>query len=255
MLTLIAAVRRRPGMTHRAFVHHLHHVHGPLAAAKPLGVRRYVQNHVFDASFGTEGDAAHLTEFGRDAVTELQFDDQDALAATMSDPYTREVIGPDGAHFNDMTSAVALLTRPAAVTPPPPPSPSPSPPESDGRVKVLHFLSRAEGVSLDHFTERSLGAHATALSRDEPHTKAVRAHVQHVRAPGAEQALRHFGGRDRHAYEGITALYYDSADEALTHFPAYERALREPSAEGGRFYDPSRSFALYCREVTIFEQP
>ncbi|MEU2265632.1 EthD domain-containing protein [Streptomyces olindensis] len=119
MLTLIAAVRRKPGMTHQAFVHYLHHVHGPLAAAKPLGVRRYVQNHVFDASFGSEGDAAHLTVFGRDAVTELQFHDKDALAATMSDPYTREVIGPDGAHFNDMPSALALLARPVAVTPPP----------------------------------------------------------------------------------------------------------------------------------------
>ncbi|CBG75983.1 MULTISPECIES: EthD domain-containing protein [Streptomyces] len=250
MLTLIAAVRRKPGMTHLAFVHHLHHVHGPLAAAKPLGVRRYVQNHVFDASFGAEGDAAHLAEFGRDAVTELQFDDQDALAVTMSDPYTREVIGPDGAHFNDMPSAVALLARPSANT-----SPPPSPPEADGRVKVLHFLSRAQGVSLDNFTERALGAHEAALSRDEPHTKAVRAHVHHVRVPGAEQALRHFGGQDRHAYEAVTALYYDSADEALTHFPAYERSLREPSAGSGRFYDPSRSFVLYCREVTIFEQP
>lgn len=248
MLTLIAAVRRKPGMTHHAFVHYLHHVHGPLAAAKPLGVRRYVQNHVFDASFGTEGDAAHLTEFGRDAVTELQFDDRDALAATMSDPYTREVIGPDGEHFNDMPSALALLARPVAVTPPPPS-------EADGRVKVLHFLSRADGVSLDDFTERSLGAHEIALSRDEPHTKAVRAHVQHVQVPGAEQALRHFGAQDQHVYEAVTALYYDSADEALTHFPAYERSLREPSTEGGHFYDPSRSFVLYCREVTIFEQP
>ncbi|MDX3520487.1 EthD domain-containing protein [Streptomyces scabiei] len=248
MLTLIAAVRRKPGMTHRAFVHYLHHVHGPLAAAKPLGVRRYVQNHVFDASFGTEGDAAHLTEFGRDAVTELQFDDKGALAATMSDPYTREVVGPDGAHFNDMPSALALLARPAAVTPPPPP-------EAGGQVKVLHFLSRADGVSLDDFTERSLGAHEAALPRDEPHVKAVRGHVQHVQVPGAEQALRHFGGQDQHGYEAVTALYYDSADEALTHFPAYERSLREPSAASGRFHDPSRSFVLYCREVTIFDQP
>ncbi|KUO09338.1 EthD domain-containing protein [Streptomyces sp. DSM 15324] len=248
MLTLIAAVRRKPGMTRQAFLHYLHHVHGPLSAAKPLGVRRYVQNHVFDASFGAEGDPAHLTVFGRDAVTELHFDDEDALAATMSDPYTREVIGPDGAHFNDMPSALALLARPAAATPPPPS-------EDDGRVKVLHFPSRAQGVSPDDFTARTLAAHQVALSRDEPHTKAVRAHVHHVRVPGAEQALRHFGGPDQQVYEVVTVLYYDSADEALTHFPAYERSLREPSAETGRFYDPSRSFALYCREVTIFEQP
>lgn len=67
--------------------------------------------------------------------------------------------------------------------------------------------------------------------------------------------LGHFGGAGQHAYEAVTALYYDSADQALTHFPAYERSLRKPSADGGRFHDPSRSFALYCRGVTIFEQP
>jgi len=248
MLTLIAAVRRKPGMTHQAFVHHLQHVHGPLSAAKPLGVRRYVQNHVFDASFGSAGDPAHLTEFGRDAVTELQFEDMGALAATMSDPYTREVIGPDGAHFSDLPTALALLTRPAASVPP-------SPSEDDGRVKVLHFLSRQEGLSLDHFTDRLRAAHEAALSQEDPHAKALRGHVQHVQVPGAESALRHFGGPDQHAYEAVTALYYDSADEALTHFPAYEQSLREPSTEAGAFYDPSRSFVLYCHEVTIFNRP
>ncbi|MDX2548905.1 EthD domain-containing protein [Streptomyces sp. WI04-05B] len=248
MLTLIAAVRRKPGMTRQAFAHYLRHVHGPLSAAKPLGVRRYVQNHVFDASFGSEEDLSYLTDFGRDAVTELQFDDLNALAATMSDPYTREVIGPDGAHFNDMPSALALPARPVAATPP-------APSEDDGRVKVLHFLSRADGVSPDDFTQRSLAAHEVALSQDEPHTKVILGNAQHVRVPGAEQALRHFGGARQPVYEAVTTLYYDSADEALTHFPAYERSLRELSAESGRFYDPSRSFVLYCREVTIFEQP
>ncbi|WP_234044941.1 hypothetical protein [Streptomyces adelaidensis] len=57
-------------------------------------------------------------------------------------------------------------------------------------------------------------------------------------------------------YEGVAALYYDSPEEALTHFPAYERSLRGHSTgTGGSFYDPSRSFALYSREVTIFHRP
>ncbi|MGW2621047.1 EthD domain-containing protein [Streptomyces sp. NPDC001500] len=142
-----------------------------------------------------------------------------------------------------MPSALALLARPAAITPPPPP-------EVEGRIKVLHFLSRADGVSPADFTERSLAAHEVALSRGEPHTEAVRGHVQHMQLPGAEPALRHFSGPDQRADEAVTALYYDSADEALTHFPAYERSLRKPSADGGRFHDPCRSFALYCREVT-----
>ncbi|MFF4655461.1 EthD domain-containing protein [Streptomyces sp. NPDC001381] len=246
MLTLIAAARRRPGMTHRAFLHHLHHVHGPLSAANPLRIRRYVQNHVFDASFGTEGDSAHLTEFGRDSVTELRFDDMEALAATMSDPYVREVIAPDGARFSDLPSALALLTRTEVLVPPP---------ASDGDaapVKVLHFVHAAQGLSRDDVVGRWRAAHEQVLAEGNSPAKAVRGCAQHRQVPGDERALRHFGAEDEPPYAGVTALYYDSEDEALTHFPSYERALRERSDETGGFYDPSRSFVLYSREVTIF---
>ena len=247
MLNLIAAVRRKPGMTHRAFLRYVHDVHGSLAAAKPLQIRRYLQNHVFDSSFGSEEDPAYVTDFGRDNVTELHFEDMEALAATMSHPYSREVIGPDGANFNDLPSAVALLTTPVALIPPPEPAPAADP------VKVLHFLRRPEGLDLDTFTGRWLSAHEEALSEEEPHTKALRSYVQHRRAPGAAHALRHFGGRDKPAHEGVAALYFDSPDDALTHFPSYERALRKTGAAG--FYDPSHSFVGYAREVTVFSHP
>ncbi|MEV5957493.1 EthD domain-containing protein [Streptomyces sp. NPDC051987] len=247
MLTLIAAARRKPGMTHRAFLHHLHHVHGPLSAAHPLRIRRYVQNHVFDASFGTEGDPAHLTEFGRDSVTELRFDDMEALAATMSDPYVRKVIRPDGARFNDLPSALALLTRAEVMVPPP---------ASDGDaapVKVLHFVHRAQGLGRDDVIDRWLAAHEQVLAEeDSPSAQAVRGCVQHRQVPGDERALRHFGAEDEPCYAGVTALYYDSEDEALTQFPSYERSLRKRSDDTGGFYDPSRSFVLYGREVTVF---
>ncbi|MFM9695957.1 EthD domain-containing protein [Streptomyces europaeiscabiei] len=244
MLNLIAAIRRKPGMTHQAFLHYVQHVHGSLATANPLRIGRYIQNHVFDASFGSERDPTHLTDFGRDSVTELHFESMEALAATMSDPYSREVVGPDGAHFNDMPSALALLTSPVVLIPPPASA-------DEGRVKVLHFLHMAEGLDLDRFTERWQAAHEKVLGQEEPHAKALRGYVQHRQVPGAEQLLSHFGGRDQHVYEGVAALYYDSADDALTHFPAYERSLREHSAEAGGFHDPSRSFVLYSREVTV----
>ncbi|MCI3270711.1 EthD domain-containing protein [Streptomyces cylindrosporus] len=248
MLNLIAAIRRKPGMTHQAYLHYLQHVHGSLAAANPLRISRYVQNHVFDSSFGTEEDPAYLTEFGRDSVTELHFEDMEALAVTMSDPYSREVIGPDGANFNDLPSALALLTRPVVLVPPPTSS------EDDGPVKVLHFLRMPEGPGPDDFDKRWRAAHEAALAEQESHAKALRGCVQYWQAHGAEKALRHFGGGGEPAYTGITTLYYDSPDEALTHFPSYERALRQHSAENDDCYDPSRSFALYSREVIIFQQ-
>ncbi|WP_215452605.1 EthD domain-containing protein [Streptomyces sp. ATCC 21386] len=246
MLTLIAAIRRKPGMTHQAFLHYLQHVHGSLAAANPLGIGRYIQNHVFDASFGSEGDPAYLTEFGRDSVTELHFENMEALAATMSDPYSREVIGPDGAHFNDLPSALALLTRPVALMP------LPAPDEREGLVKVLHFVRRPEEPAPVDVAERWQTAHEEVLAEQEPQVKALRGYVQHRQVPGAERALRHFGGEGAPRFAGVAALYYDSREEALAHFPAYERSLRERSAATGGFYDPCRSFVLYSSEVTIF---
>ncbi|MDH6513961.1 hypothetical protein M2163_009067 [Streptomyces sp. SAI-135] len=243
MLTLIAAIRRKPGMTHRAFLRHLHQVHGPLAAANPLRIRSYVQNHVFDASFGVEGDPSYLTAFGRDSVTELRFDGLEALAATMSDPYSRDVIGPDGARFNDLPSALALLTRTDVVGPPR---------RSDAdTVKVLHFVHGAQRLERDAVVDGWQSAHKHVVAEETAQANAVRGWVQHRQVPGAEEALRHFGGSET-VYAGVTALYYGSEDEALAHFPSYERALRERSEETGSFWDPSRSFALYCREVTIF---
>lgn len=88
---------------------------------------------MFDSSFGSEEDPAYLTDFGRDPVTELHFEIMEALAATMADPYTREVIGPDGAHFNEMSRALPLLARPTVLMPP-------AASEDEGRVKVLHFI-------------------------------------------------------------------------------------------------------------------
>ncbi|RRR78080.1 EthD domain-containing protein [Streptomyces sp. RP5T] len=245
MLTLIAAIRRKPGMTHSAFLRHLHHVHGPLSAANPLLIRSYVQNHVFDASFGVEGDPAHLTTFGRDSVTELRFDDMGALAATMSHPYSREVIGPDGARFNDLPSALALLTRSEGLVPPPVSGTGTAP------VKVLHFVRGAAQLEQDDVVDRWQTAHEQVIAEGGPQAGTVRGWVQHRQVPGAEGALRHFGGTVA-VYAGVSALYYGSEEEALAHFPSYERSLRERSDGTGRFWDPSRSFALYSREVTIF---
>jgi ABC-type microcin C transport system permease subunit YejB len=48
MIKMLAAVRRKPGMTHAEFLEYIEHQHGNIARAKPLSVKRYVQNHVID---------------------------------------------------------------------------------------------------------------------------------------------------------------------------------------------------------------
>nr|WP_237524803.1 EthD domain-containing protein [Streptomyces sp. SID5643] len=137
------------------------------------------------------------------------------------------------------------MTRPAVLIAPPASDAGETP------VKVLHFVHKPEGPGRDDVSERWQAAHAAVL-KAESREKVLRGYIRHRQVPGAERALRHFGAGGEPAYTGVAAVYYDSPEEALTHFPSYERSLRELSAETGDFYDPSRSLALYSREVTIF---
>ncbi|MFJ8538966.1 EthD domain-containing protein [Streptomyces sp. NPDC093591] len=120
-----------------------------------------------------------------------------------------------------MPSAPALPARPVALMPPPAAAG-----EGDGRAKVLHFIRGRDGLDLDEFTERRQTAHEKTLADEQPPSPPLRGYVQHRQVPGAKKALRHFDGRETPLYDGVGALYYDSPDDALTHFPAYERALR-----------------------------
>ncbi len=179
MLNLIAAIRRKPGMTHRAFLRYVHDVHGSLAAANPLRIRDYLQNHVFDSSFGSAEDPAYVTDFGRDNVTE---------------PHSRPGHGPG--------QGAALPARAGRAGP-----------------RHLHraMAFRARGGTL----AGGASYQGTARLRPAP--------------PGTRRRA-------------------DTAPlRALTHFPRYERALREAGA--ACFYDRSHAFALYTREVTVFCHP
>ncbi|MFG2957526.1 EthD domain-containing protein [Streptomyces sp. NPDC048291] len=122
-------------------------------------------------------------------------------------------------------------------------------------MKVLHFIHAAEGLAPGGLGERWQAAHEQVLAGDEAHLRLLRGCVLHRHTPGAERALRHFGGRDTHAYQAVSAMYYDSEDDALDHFPAYKRSLREHFSKTDGYYDASRSFVLYSREVTIFQRP
>jgi hypothetical protein len=111
MLKVLATVRRRPGMTGTEYRGYLEDVHGRLVRANPLGVVRYVQNHVFDGAFGSAGATEYVGTFHRDSVVELFFESADELKRTFSDEYTRNVIGPDGAQFAEAATTLSFVCR------------------------------------------------------------------------------------------------------------------------------------------------
>lgn len=240
MITLMSAIRRRPGLSRAEFVAYLRDVHGEIAAKEPLQLSRYVQNHVTDAVAGTSDDARYAVAPDRDNVTELVFEDFPALGATMGAPYSRDVVGPDGANFSDLSTAYAVLVDNAEQ-----PVPQPGP----GAVKVFVWLHAADGVGLDAFRELLAQAHAgVGPELLEP----VRGLAHHHQLPQGAPLLQYFGGLGVHVYEGVLSLRLAAGAGALDTARRYVDALAAAAPEP--FFDPARSFTLVCDEVVILDR-
>ncbi|RPE46665.1 EthD domain-containing protein [Streptomyces sp. Ag109_O5-1] len=243
MIKLVAAVRRRPGMTHAEYADYVREVHGGIAVANKLTLRKYVQNHVFDSAYGALGDTGYQVTLPRDSVTELYFDSLETMGQTFTDPYTREVVGPDGVNFSDLPAALSLLVAEERAE-----VPQPGP----GAVKVLYFFKAAEGMEPSVFQERRQHAHEEVLA--DPSGAVAR----HLRGYEWNPALPagddggYFGGSGQPAYEGYATLWFDEG-EAVAGIRAYEAGLARHTQEHGAFHLPSLSFFLLTREIVIFD--
>ena len=98
---------RNPSLTHAEFVAHHRDVHAPLfmsVAAVKETVRRYVQQHAVPAEL------PGLPPGRFDGVTELWFDDVEALARCFGDAEYMERIRPDEASFLDLHACEFIVS-------------------------------------------------------------------------------------------------------------------------------------------------
>lgn len=239
MLKTIAAIGRRAGLSNAQFRRYYQDTHGELARREPLGVVRYVQNHVRDGVYGQRSDARVWTGTPRDGVTELSFPTPDAMRDTFSNSYVRDVLGPDGANFSDMPSAVSLVVRvegdeSASIA---------------GAAKVMWFLKAGQGVDPAAFDDAWRDAAAVAANADVAGT--VRNH--RIRFPAGRDPADYFGGPDSLRYDGLHSVWWNAADtiEAMTGY------AEDFAARMGRVLDGSRSFWVVVDEIEIFavDQP
>ena len=77
MLKFMVVLYRRPDLTQQQCRHHLQEIHRPLAMNLP-GLRKYVQNHVWE-------DPKRAAP-GWDAVIELYFDDWESMEVAWASP-------------------------------------------------------------------------------------------------------------------------------------------------------------------------
>jgi len=247
MIKMMAAVcRRRPGMTHAEYLAYVQHVHGAISTENPVTLRRYVQNHVFDAAFGSGAEAAHSMTVARDSVTELWWDSPEDMAANLAHEHVRTKVGPDGANFGDASRTLSLVAVEAE-----------QPVLHAGRAcgaKVLHYLRMAEGLALATFFDRWARAHEKALGAVPAAAAAIRRCVHNRQLGEFNPMLAYFGAKDVPVYEGVASLWFDDT-ASVGAFRAYERALLAINAEpDAAFYVPAQSFFVYATEVPIYER-
>lgn len=240
---MMAAVCRRPGMTHAEYVAYVQHVHGAISRENPVTLKRYVQNHVFDSAYGTRDEAAHSMIVARDSVTELFWDSPEDMQATFAHEHVRTKVGPDGPNFCDVSQSLSLVAYEAE-------QPVKQPAAATG-AKVLHFIRSSEGLALPEFFDRWARAHQLALEESPVAAASVRRCVHNRQVPEANAMLAYFNGKDVPIYEGVGSLWFDDV-ASVANFRAYERTLLALNARPDlAFYQPAKSFFLYATEVSI----
>ena len=246
MIKMMAAICRRPGMTHAEYLAYVQHVHGAISVENPVNLRRYVQNHVFDAAFGSSAGAVHAMTVARDSVTELWWDSPQDMGANFAHEHVRTKVGPDAANFGDTSRTLSLVAVEAE-------QPVPNPGRATG-AKVLHYLRMAEGLALPEFFDRWARAHERALAAAPVAAAAIRRCVHNRQLSEFNPMLAYFGAKDVPVYEGVASLWFDDA-ASVGAFRSYERALLAVNAEpDAAFYVPAQSFFVYATEVPIYER-
>jgi hypothetical protein len=239
MIKTLAAIRRKPGMTQQEYFSYIRDVHGGLARANPLAIRRYVQNHVGDSAYGAEGDAAYQSLFHRDSVTELYFDSVGDMLRTFTDPYVREVVGPDGVNFSDMSTALAMLARDVELGVAAP---------GGAAVKMMYFLRKPAALTPELFAGQLRSAVEAALD-GAPQAAAVRRAVLTLAIPDETGLMAYFGAKDMPAYDAVVNLWFDEGD-ALPAFRAWQKCFLAGPGQAS-LHMPSQAFVLLVREVEI----
>jgi hypothetical protein len=244
MIKMMAAICRKPGMTHAEYLAYVQHVHGAISNELPLTLRRYVQNHVFDAAFGSGSEAVHAMTVARDSVTELWWDSAADMRVNFAHEHVRTKVGPDAANFADASRTLSLVAVEAE-------QPVPNPARTVGG-KVLHYLRAAPGLALEVFFQRWSEAHERALAAAPLAAATMRRCVHNRQASEFNPMLAYFGAKDVPIYEGVASAWFDHT-AMVGAYREYERALLAINAEAGTvFYDPAQSFFLYATEVPIY---
>jgi hypothetical protein len=255
-IKLMAASRRRPGLTRADYFRYIEHFHGTIARQERFKVASYIQNHVIDGGFGVLADKAHQLIADRDCVVELSFDSFRDLMSTL-EPVIPEgqssAAAQDGKFFADEPNNVIVMVEEEEI-PVPHPQPTFNPGlgivNSVGAFKVLQCIMRDEEVYREDNYQYWREAHEAAMEAAPYAREQMRRCVANRRCRVNDNdgaARKHFGMIDPPVYDMIVSTWFDTAEQAGA-FRQYNDALQ---AYPKKFANWSKSFFLYTRAVPI----
>lgn len=251
-IKLMAASRRRPGLTRAEYQRYLEFYHGTIARRERFKIDSYIQNHVIDGAFGTLGDETHQQVADRDAVVELTFANFPDMLATL-EPATPSAASQDGKFFADECNNIIVMAEEEEI-PVPSPLPSFNPGlgvvQGVGALKVLHYIMRDDTVYREDYYRYWREAHEEALEKAPYAREQLRRCVANKRCrindnDGA--ARKHFKMVDPPVYDLVVSHWYDTMEHAGA-FRQYQEALMKNTR---KFANWSKSFYLYTKQIVI----
>ena len=196
MFTVNICASRIPGQTQMQFRRYAIDNHGRLVlgtANVSRFIARYVQHHVYDASYGPDA-----PRWRYDVVTHVSSRSREDMVAARQHPDYINIIRPDESRFahQDSVMAFSAVQVPLLVTVPGP-----------SRFRLLHFLKRSPDCAAEVFREQWERAHASVLSYSPRLSTVVRrARLSHALPDPSSQA----------PYAGVVEIgFVEKAEAAL----------------------------------------
>ncbi|MCS0631200.1 EthD domain-containing protein [Telluria mixta] len=242
MLKVILVPRRNPQMTRPQFFDHLTNHHAPLVKSVPEFTRflkRYVQNHTRLPAEGADCVTPYRRATDRDSVIELWFDDADGLHRGLAEPRYQELIRPDEARFNDLSSLIILATRESGGL------------AADGQpsdCKLFDVLKRRNDISREEFAVR-WERHCDLLQARGLYRGSVRKMTRNVVVPDDVNPFGHAAD-----FDGVMETWLGTFADAgaIAKLQSEDQEVAESLA---RFVDRAGSFSLLAVERPIINAP
>jgi ATP-dependent helicase YprA (DUF1998 family) len=251
-IKLMAASRRRPGLTRAEYQRYLEFYHGTIARQERFKIESYVQNHVIDGAFGTLADETHRQVADRDAVVELQFATFRDMIETL-EPAVPSAASQDGRFFADERNNIIVMAEEEEVPVPTPLTafnPGLGIVQGVGALKVLQYIMRDDSVYREDYYQNWRAAHQQALAGAPYAREQLRRCVMNKRCrlnDNDAAARKHFKMVDPPVYDMVVSHWYDTIEQAGA-FRQYWEALQKATPA---FADWSRSFYLYTKQIVI----